>query len=288
MKLKRPYSILFVFTASLLILSGCKGKKHEEIDLSSIHTSAVSKETLADETSSSQETSSVPEDSSKAEGSSSKDKETIAQISSQIQTYHPENNKDITLSYPIVSNMTDSQKQEEVNQLLKSNVEDYYHALTNMEVPASMEVTCRVESLDRNRLTAVYTGSYLTEGAAYPVNLFFSNTVDLQQVKSLGLNDYSDAYTMAGYLKSDDVQFYQAGAELTKALLEYRAEQTIEDYTALLNQADFPLMSAASAGKTAEIPQSFSYLSQSVLYFSIPVPHALGDYAIVAFPMDGK
>lgn len=288
MRLKRAYSILFVFTASLLILSGCKGKKHEEIDLSSIHTSAVSKETLADETSSTQDKASVPEDFTEPESASSNGKETIARISSQILTYHPENNKDITLSYPVVSNMTDPQKQEKVNQLLRNNAEDYYHALTGEKAPTSMKVTCRVESLDRNRLTAVYTGSYLAEGAAYPVNLFFSNTVDLQQVKSLGLNDYSDAYTMAGYLKSDDVQFYGADDELTKALLDYRAKQTLEDYTALLNQADFPLASGESAGKAAEVPPSFSYLSQSVLYFSIPVPHALGDYALIAFPVDGK
>ena len=37
-----------------------------------------------------------------------------------------------------------------------------------------------------------------------------------------------------------------------------------------------------------EVLESFSYTHEGVLYFSIPVPHALGDYAIVTFNMDGK
>ena len=84
---------------------------------------------------------------------------------------------------------------------------------------------------------------------------------------------------------SDDVQFYQVNDSLKSSLLEYRATQTVEDFTDLLNQADFPLKSSDG---TADFPESFSYLNQSTLYFSIPVPHALGDYAIVSFPMDGK
>jgi len=281
--MKRTYTILLALSASLLLLSGCKGKKHEEIDLSSIHTSAVSNETLASEpTKEPEETEGTKEDDK-----SPSDKESVAQISSAIETYHPDDNKNLSLSYPVVSNMTDSKKQEEVNKLLLSNVTAYYEALTGQETPSSMDVTCKVANLDRNRLTAVYTGTYKTEGGAYPVNLFFTNTIDLQQVKSLGINDYSDAYTMAGYLKSDDVQFDRAGSELTKSLLAYRAEQSLEDYTALLNGADFPL-SSADAGKETTLPQSFSYMDQSTLYFSIPVPHALGDYAIVAFPIDGK
>ena len=181
--------------------------------------------------------------------------------------------------------MNDSGKQEQVNKLLMENASALYTCLAADGTLESMDIKCKVEALDRNRATVVYTGSYKLKDDPYPVSVFFTNTVDLQQVKSLGINDYSDAYTMAGYLMSDDVQFYQVNDSLKSSLLEYRATQTVEDFTDLLNQADFPLKSSDG---TADFPESFSYLNQSTLYFSIPVPHALGDYAIVSFPMDGK
>ena len=163
-----------------------------------------------------------------------------------------------------------------------------------------LTIDCKVVSLDTSRITVVYQGEYYVKQGAYPVQTFYTNTVDLNQVKSLGINDYSDAYTMAGYLMSDDVRFVSAEPEsvsslwdihfvaaepkLTSALWDYRSSQSIDYFTDLLNKADFP----SKNEDTSIFPESFSYLSNSTLYFSIPVPHALGDYAIVAYPMDGK
>lgn len=81
-----------------------------------------------------------------------------------------------------------------------------------------------------------------------------------------------------------DIHFVAAEPKLTSALWDYRSSQSIDYFTDLLNKADFPFKNE----DTSIFPESFSYLSNSTLYFSIPVPHALGDYAIVAYPMDGK
>ena len=35
-------------------------------------------------------------------------------------------------------------------------------------------------------------------------------------------------------------------------------------------------------------PESFCYSHEVFLYFSIPYPHALEDYAIITFTLDGK
>lgn len=276
--MKRKISAVLLLACSIFLLNGCK-KKHEEVDLSSIHTTAA-RETMAPTTAKEEETTTVPETEETTKAS-----DDASQISSRTLSYHPQDNANITISYPEISNMSDSGKQEQVNKLLMENASALYASMEADGSLESMEIKCNVEALDRNRATVVYTGSYKLKDGPYPVSVFFTNTVDLQQVKSLGINDYSDAYTMAGYLMSDDVQFYQVNDSLKNSLLEYRATQTIEDYTNLFNQADFPLK--ASDG-TAVFPESFSYLNQSTLYFSIPVPHALGDYAIVSFPMDGK
>ena len=47
--------------------------------------------------------------------------------------------------------------------------------------------------------------------------------------------------------------------------------------TEVFNGADFPLAS------DTVWPESFSYEKQGRIYFSLPIPHALGDYVIVEF-----
>jgi len=261
-----------------IAVSGCTGR-HEAVDLSGIHTSAA-KETMAASTVSA--TAAVTTAAETA-GSSQSPAGASANVSAAVETYKDTEKGSISIQYPVVSNLSDASTQEAVNKLLLSNATAIAGTFTD-DAPVTLDITCRVVSVDRNRLTAVYKGTCQIQGAPYPTQVFYTNTVDLKQAKSLGFNDYSDAYTMAGYVMSDDVQFYQAGAQLAEALLAHRAAMSVEQYTQMFEQADFPL----SAAEDALFPESFSYTHEGVLYFSIPVPHALGDYAIVTFNMDGK
>lgn len=280
--MKRTVLITTSMILAVTMLGGCKAKNYEKVDLSSIHTTAAP-ETLApsrpETTEATTEATTAAEESETGGG---KDSTTVKGISSKKETYKTGN---ISVEYPVVSGMSDNVRQDKVNQLLKDNVTSYLSLQKVDEAKDSLKVTCQVVSADRKRLTAVYKGSYTPDGASYPVSVFFTNTVDLEQVKSLGLNDFTDGYTMAGYVLSDDCEFYDVSAELKTELLNYRSTQTLEDLTKLLEKADF---STVKSGDDATLPQSFSYTSQGVLYFSIPVPHALGDYALIKFNLDGK
>ena len=271
--MKRTYILPLLVLSSSLAIFGCT-KKHEEVDLSGIHTTAA-KETMAPTTAAVEVTTAA-----ETQDSPETSKDPSANVSAEIETFKEGT---VSIQYPVVSNLSDSKTQDKVNELLFANATAITSYFTEEE-GVTLDITCKVISVDRSRLTAVYKGTSTVQGAAYPTNLFYTNTVDLKQVKSLGFNDYADAYTMAGYLMSDDVKFYQAGAELTQALLEYRAASSVEEYTQIFNRADFPLSSAPDA----LFPESFSYTHEGILYFSIPVPHALGDYAIVTFNIDGK
>ena len=135
---------------------------------------------------------------------------------------------------------------------------------------------------DRKRVTATYTGSLSKDGGAYPVSLFYTNTVNLLQAQDLGFDDFTDAYTMAGYVLSDDVKFNGISSDVEAAVLEYRSSLDIDTLTRIFDGADFPLASET------QWPESFSYEKQGTIYFSMPVPHALGDYVIVAFDPSTK
>lgn len=277
--MKRVAIISAIFILSAYSLIGCKSKSQETVDLSGIHTSseestATANETLASATTPAASEADVPETTGQSTSASN--------VSANIDTYTDGN---ISIQYPVVSNMSDPEKQSSANELLKNNATSITRMLDSMDPNAKLSIKCKVSSINRNRITAVYTGAFTPAGAAAPVQVFYTNTVDLKDVKSLGLNDYTDGYTMAGYVMSEDCKFYNVSSALEQELLDYRAGQSIEYFTKLFNEADFPL---TGDEETAGFPASFSYTYEGVLYFSIPVPHTLGDYAIVEYNLGGK
>lgn len=267
-------TILIGVIAAVVLIGGVSiglilSQTPEKADLSSIHTEAPS-ETMAPATEAAP-TETAAEDTSKDAGTSSS-------VTADIETY---TSGKLSIQYPVVSNMDDSAKQEQVNEKLKANALSLIKALELNEEADSLTVKCSVISVDRKRLTATYTGSLSVEGAAHPQSLFYSNTLDLVQVQDLGLSDYADAYTMAGYVLSDDVTFQGVSADLQSELLSYRSSLDLNSLSTLLESADFPL-------ENGSWPESFSYEKQGTICFSLPVPHALGDYVIVTFTPSTK
>lgn len=245
-----------------LILS----KTPEKADLSTIHTEAATKapkETLP-ATTQAQETEETAESQ---EGATSS-------VSASIETY---TSGKVSIQYPAVDQLDDASKKDKINELLKTNALSVIKANDIDEANDTLDIKCKVISVDRKRLTATYTGTLSAKGAAHPVNLFYSNTVNLLQAQNLGLDDFTDAYTMAGYVLSDDVKFSGISSDVEAQVLSYRSSMDLDSLTAVFNSADFPLSSET------QWPESFSYEKQGTIYFSLPVPHALGDYVLVAF-----
>ena len=198
----------------------------------------------------------------------------VSSVSASIETY---TSGKVTIQYPVVDQMDDASKKDRINELLKANALSVIKANDIDEASDTLDIKCKVISADRKRLTATYTGLLTAKGAAHPVNMFYSNTVNLLQVQNLGLDDFTDAYTMAGYVLSDDVKFSGISSDVEAEVLSYRSSLDLDSLTAVFNSADFPLSSES------QWPESFSYEKQGTIYFSLPVPHALGDYVLVAF-----
>ena len=241
-------------------------KTPEKADLSTIHTEAateVPKETLPAATQ-------APETEETTEGQ----EDAASSVSASIETY---TSGKVSIQYPAVDQMDDASKKDKINELLKTNALSFIKANDIDESNDTLDIKCKVISVDRKRLTATYTGTLSAKGAAHPVNLFYSNTVNLLQAQNLGLDDFTDAYTMAGYVLSDDVKFSGISSDVEAQVLSYRSSMDLDSLTAVFNSADFPLSSET------QWPESFSYEKQGTIYFSLPVPHALGDYVLVAF-----
>ena len=238
----------------------------DKLDLSTIHTEAA-EETMAS-------SSETPETTPPETMESTEQTDASSSVTANLETY---TSGKVTIQYPVVSNLEDQELQEKINELLKNNALSVIDANEIDTENDQLDIQCSVISVNRSRLTATYGGTLNVQGAAHPTNLFYSNTVSMTQAADLGFSDFTDAYTMAGYVLSDDVQFLNLTSEELSAVLEYRSSLSLETLTEIFEGADFPLNQAG------EWPQSFSYEKQGMICFSMPVPHALGDYVIVSY-----
>ncbi|MCI8950146.1 MAG: DUF4163 domain-containing protein [Lachnospiraceae bacterium] len=245
----------------------------DKIDLSSTYTTAAT--TAQPETTASIAETAASESPSQSEA----DQNQAENISYSIQQYTEDS---ISIQYPVLSNMGDAAKEEQVNRQLKENALSVIEAYRSDSQKTAITIKCQVPSITRKRITALYTGSVSPDGAAYPTNVFYTNTLDLSSCKDLALRDYTDPYTMAGYVLSDDVQFHNLNGQVLSAVLEERKLTDINSYTAIFEAADFPI------DQSKGWPDSFSYEKQGEIYFSIPVSHAAGDYALVKFIPETK
>lgn len=269
----------FLFAAAIaacaLSFAGCK--KREAIDLASLHTTeAVEKETLPQST----EPSDAPEESS----ADSKDNGSNFSLKTEIKK---ETVGNATVEYPVVSNMKDAEKQKQANALLKSNA----LAIADVHPEQTLSVKAAVESINLRRITVTYKGELNNPSSTKGERIFFANTVDLETVQNLGLSDFTDAYTVAGYIASGDYKLSDvSGNESAVRSALGGSDKTVDYYYKKLQAADFTGGYTDDENKTpaASWPEIFSYEKQGVVYVSLPVPSDLGGYALIHYSPDNK
>ncbi len=276
---KKTALCALAFSTAILAV-GCK-KSPEKIDLTSTHTTAA--ETMAP-TETPDETEATTAEISESSDDAANGGAGAKKVSTKTNTYY---SGKVSIAYPDVLNLSDMQKTEAVDALLKKNALSVLDAWGIQPSEDTVNISCEVLSADRNRITVIYTGSYQKKDAAEPTYVMYSNTIDVDNVSDIGFDRFADPYTMAGYVLSGDCTFQAPTAEqknlspnLQDEWMKVKNETSLDAYTNLFTNADFPV--------SQTFPQSFSYEHQGIIYFSIPMPHNLGDYAIVIYAPDSK
>ncbi|MCC8059496.1 MAG: DUF4163 domain-containing protein [Clostridiales bacterium] len=267
-RLRRSVLALFALLA-VCLLAGCS-KHRDKIDLSEYEETETATE--AEETEAETETTRAVTATTAAEKTTTGS----GGVTATIKTY---SSGKVAIQYPVISGLPSSADTDAVNDKLRTNAIAIIEGWDLDEEKNAVEVSCEVLAASRNRVTAVYTGTVTTDASSYAVNVFFSNTIDVSKVEDVGLSDFADPYTLAGYVLSDDCTFYNADGQ-TSGLMEAKNDKTLKQYQSLFEAADFPV------SKT--FPECFSYEYEGTIFFSIPVSHALGDYAIVAYTPETK
>lgn len=278
-KLKYTLAITLLALSTACLATGCK-KKHDKIDLSGSQASegtvqtAPASTTIAETESSSNITIEPGIENAQSQGTSAGGSAAALSLSVQTDTYQ---NGNISIQYPVIS---DNSVKAGINEHLKENALAILKAWEIDEARDTMNITCKILSATKNRITVRYDGSLMTDGGMYPTAVFYTNTVNLSSGSDIGLSYLADPATLASYVLSDDCTFPEADAETIAAAKTFLKEENPAYYTGLFQNADFPYQGT--------FPEFFSYEYEGSVYFSLPVPHALGDYILAAYTPENK
>ncbi|MDR3542281.1 MAG: hypothetical protein P4L69_15160 [Desulfosporosinus sp.] len=176
-------------------------------------------------------------------------------------TYSVQN---IKINYPQLNNLTDTSKQQKINELIKTSVlevlNDYQDSLSSLSLTMDYEIKYKGADL----LSIEYLGLAYVKDAAHPVNVIQTTNIDLKKEKWLAISDVvtvNDSFAekiKAGKYKpySSDLDLEAAGA--LKTVLEGLSSQ---DLLEGLKQ------------QTAKF-----YFTKDSLGVSVEAAHAVGDH----------
>lgn len=190
----------------------------------------------------------------------------------QIKTtlYHSGN---LTIQYPQLTEMTDTSREKEMNELLKTEAIKFVTQYVDSDSSLNMEYQVTMNTQDT--LSVLYTGDY--NGGMYPTHLLFTTNIDLQSGEKRRLSnvasineEFINEFKQSPYIDRD--QPTSPNKELEAAVLEYLNRFNQQELIAALEQADQPSMEDNPYG-------IYSYFEKDHLIVSIQVPHALGDHA---------
>ncbi len=259
---KKTLILLLLSLGVICVLTGCKKKNTEE-----------------ETTAAAPITSSTRQTAAAASGNYSNDS-AILPVAVRYDTATASSGGS-TLSYPVLEDVSD-----DVNALIQRNAESILSAYAPGD-DDKLSMTFDVIALDKSRATIIYQGTF-TKGSDDPVKILCSNTIDLSKVSNITLSDLADIATVASYILSDECYFTNLAGNLSSdekdALMAARSAMTLSQYISLLRDADFPV----TVDKDSYYPGCFSFEKDGVIYFTIPVSHELGDYALISYAPETK
>ena len=256
-KMKRLFLYLTI-VAMPLLFAGCK--KTDTNDLKSIMTTEANG-AMSPTTASSGESKTATDNKNPTT-------EAKKGITEQAQSFSKDKSE---ISYP---KLTGSKDDTSLNTMISDNAK--LGLSTFAKAPDSdVKIKYNIKNQSGKRMSIVYTGK------SGDNNIIFTNNIDLESGKSIGLSDFADPLTLANYILSDDVVLENASNAQAAGFAEYKKTLSVDILKTLLEDADFPLIKENDINEG--FPKVFSYEAGGDIFIAIPVSHELGDYVLVKY-----
>ncbi len=175
------------------------------------------------------------------------------------------NDKQVKISYPQLSGMSDAVKMSKINELLKRHALSIKSPFAEELKDLEMEGNYTVEYNGSNMLSVKYSVFANVKNAAHPVDLISAANIDLNAVKLIGLSDAVkvDEELVEKFLKG---RYIPRGEDL-----DLEAAGALKDIIAGFDRKELL--------KSFKNPAAVYYFTEDSLVISAEVIHAAGDHA---------
>ncbi|MEL1136548.1 DUF4163 domain-containing protein [Desulfitobacterium sp. THU1] len=178
----------------------------------------------------------------------------------------------VNVEYPQIINLLDKAKQNEINDLLKSQALGVYQKtvqelLPNQkyEVDGKFEIKYKSPKL----LSIAYSSYNNIVPSAHPYNLFYTTNIDMETGKAMLLKD------LVREIDKSFVNLLKKAKYVGEIEKEY--EQQLADQAFSLYESDEKLIDAL-LGNGGDQDSIYAYITKNALGISLPVPHVMGDH----------
>jgi len=184
----------------------------------------------------------------------------------------------ILIKYPSLSGLGNEYDGQKINDMIREEATAYLRLIgEDIDNLQMYEINYVVKFSGSKLLSIAYDGLANYEGAAHPINVFYSTNIDLENIKKLSLSDMigdiealADLYMSALAEEHDD--------EVMKAACDHIYQMnTRDDIVNGLKEAD----NAYGSGLNI-----FTYYSKEGMGISWGVPFALGDHVEIEIPYE--
>ncbi|PKM94856.1 MAG: hypothetical protein CVU84_07990 [Firmicutes bacterium HGW-Firmicutes-1] len=169
---------------------------------------------------------------------------------------------DIRIHYPHVEGLSNKDKQEKINELIKKdvlNILDEYSGESPLNLQLDYQITLQMPDF----ISIKYLGIASSEGAAYPNNLIHTTNVNITKEKIQTLSDvYSIDDNFIEHLKSGTYMPYTTDFSLEDVIVQDE-----------LNKYSNEELISQLSNKNAKY-----YYTEVALVISLNVAHVLGDH----------
>ncbi|MGI5837198.1 MAG: PdaC/SigV domain-containing protein [Chloroflexota bacterium] len=170
----------------------------------------------------------------------------------------------VTLNYPQLSNLADSDKQNRINDLIRTVALEIMKPYEGDEENLSLNVDYEVKYKSPDLLSIQYVGLANVQGAAHPNNLYCTTNIDLKAERQLTLGDVvtvNDEFVK---------QFLSGKYTPYSSSLNLQSKGALEEALASLDHQTLL--------ESFKQPSTQFYFTDTSLGVSVEVAHALGDH----------
>ncbi|MTI47347.1 MAG: DUF4163 domain-containing protein [Firmicutes bacterium] len=176
-----------------------------------------------------------------------------------------------SINYPQITGLSDTEKQDKVNNIIKEEALKVLKYYENPFAPVEVDIDYNITLQEPSVLSIQYSGLGIVSGVAHPNKLFYTTNIDIERGTRIRLKDIIN-------INSDFIQKF-IGGDFTAVNDEQGQNIDLSTLSVEDLQREFTEADSLDNIGTENQSDVYSYLTEDSLGISISVPYAVGGHA---------